>query len=383
VTVVQSAPASHPTLRPHRIGVGVYSGGLLTRRVDVDLDPARDGGRTAVAELVGAEAGELLLLNDGDLTYAKVRFDPRSRAVLPSVLPTLADPLARALVWAAVADAVRDAEYPATEFIRVCAAALPEESELTIFRDVVRFAATTVVDQYLEPADRTVAGSALAGASRDALAAAEPGSGRQLLAARALVTFAGAAEVAELRSWLDGTGPPKGLRVDTELRWTVLYRLAGLGAAGLDEIDAEYARDHTAPGAEHAARCRAARPDPAAKADAWRVIATDDSVSNRLMMATAEGFWQYGQDELNRSYVERYFAEMPAMARRRTPQIVVGVSTAAFPRFAVRPETVAAAHRMLADPDLSPSLRRVVVDLTDELRRALLARAGSSHAAAP
>ena len=95
-------------------------------------------------QLVGAQPGDLLLLNDGDLTYAKIRFDRASATALPTTLPHLRDPLARALVWAAVVDAVRDAETPASELVALCEAALPAETELSVFRDVVRFAASAV-----------------------------------------------------------------------------------------------------------------------------------------------------------------------------------------------------------------------------------------------
>jgi aminopeptidase N len=373
VEIVQTAPTSHPTLRPHRVGVGVYRDGSLRRRVEIDLDPTIDNGRTAVSELVGTEPGELLLVNDGDLTYAKIRFDDASRANLGRVLPRLTDPLARALVWAAAADAVRDADMPASEFVELCAWALPAETELPIFRDVVRFATASVVDRFLPPQSQPRARTTLAKACLAALESAEPGGGRQLVAARGLLASAGPPDVGRLRSWLGGEAPP-GLEVDAEVRWAILGQLAVLGAVREAEIEAEYERDRTAQGAEHAARCRASLPDRDSKARAWEVIVNDDTQSNRLVTAAAEGFWHPQQAELTQSYVERYFLTMPAVASRRTPQVLIAVAEAAYPRYAVEPDTLAAADRLLAEPDLNPMLRRVVVDLTDDLRRALAAR---------
>jgi len=147
-----------------------------------------------------------------------------------------------------------------------------------------------------------------------------------------------------------------------------------LGAVGEADIDAEADRDNTASGAVHAARCRASRPDPAAKQRAWRSIVDDDALSNRQLVAAAEGFWHPSQHEVTQSYVERYFAEMPEMARRRSPNMIGQIGIAAYPRYAVDPATVAAAEAVLERSDLNPVLRRVVVDGTDELRRALAAR---------
>jgi aminopeptidase N len=383
VEVEQTAPPDHPTLRPHRIGIGVYSGGSLARRVLVDLDPAADGGVTAVPDLVAVAAGDLLLLNDGDLSYAKVRFDEATLAALPRTLPALTDPLARALVWGAVLDAVRDAEMPVADLIALCAVALPTEAELTVFRDVVRFATSSAVDQYLAPADQPAARATLGRACQRALEAAEPGGDWQLVAARGFVACADGDDAARLRTWLDGSGAPTGLRMDEEMRWTVLVRLAALGQLSEAEIEAEYERDRSAQGAEYAARCRAARPDPAAKSQAWRAIVTDDGLSNRIVRAGAVGFWQPGQEELTRSYVPRYFAEMPDMAARRSPQVAWEVAAGAFPRYAVDADTLAAANRLLASSDVNPVLARVVADEADDLRRALAARRTGRTAAEP
>jgi aminopeptidase N len=215
----------------------------------------------------------------------------------------------------------------------------------------------------------------LAEVCRTAMTAAEPGGGRQLAAARWFARFAGAQEAARLRIWLDGDGVPEGLRLDPDLRWTLLHRLAVLGLASEADIEAEYQRDHTALGLENAARARAARPDSETKARAWRLILDDTELSNRQLAATAEGFWQPEQVELTQPYVQRYFTEMPAMARRRTPQVAFAVVAHGFPQFAVAPATLEAGQALLARDDVIPLLRRVVVDGSDEIRRALAARA--------
>jgi aminopeptidase N len=363
-------------LRPHRIGIGVYDGdgtAELVRRVEVDLDPVADGGRTAVPGIVGAERGRLLLLNDGDLTFAKVRLDPHSLAGLPSVLPALADPLARAVVWAAAVDATRDADLAPAEFVALAAAGLPAETQVAVFADVLDFALTSAARQYLPAAGRASALSAIAGACLEVLNIAEPGSGRQLAAARGLVRSAGPAEAPALSEWLDGTGPG-GLAIDADLRWALLHRLVVLGERGEDAIAAEVTRDPSAQGAEQATVCRAALPDGEAKARAWAVISCDDSLSVRIIAATAEGFWQAEQDELTAPYVARYFDEMPVMATRRGPSAVWQVGKAAYPRFAVSRETQALAEAMLARNGVDPVLQRIVVDATDELSRAATAR---------
>ncbi len=375
VEIVQTAPGLRPTLRPHRIDVGVYHAGALSRRAVVDLDPVRDGRRTPVPELVGSAPGDLLLVNDGDLTYAKIRFDDRSRADLPRALADLSDPLARALVWGSLIDSTRDAETRPSDFVALCAAVAPSEQHLTIFRDVMRFATGVVIDCYLPTPARPTARGALVGACRAVLDVAKPGSGRQLAAARALIAAADVTEVEALTGWLRGADVPEGLAVDAELRWAIWSRLATLGAAEVDEIDKEYARDRTASGMEHAVRARAARPEAAAKATAWKMITEGGAgVSARQAEAAAAGLWQPDQDGFTSSYVDRYFTQMSEVASRRSPGIAAALAAAAYPRFAVRPQTWQAADDLLSRDDVSPALRRVVTDLTDDLRRAHAAR---------
>ncbi|WP_163549820.1 aminopeptidase N [Candidatus Frankia nodulisporulans] len=375
VTVRQTAPARYPTLRPHRVALAVYGEGAdgvagsplgLLRRVEVDLAADAPDGDTAVPELVGTPAGRLLLVNDGDLTYAKTRFTVEHLEALPDVLPRLTDPLTRAVIWAAAADATRDAVWPAERHLDLTEAALPSESQLAVFEDVLRFARTIALNRYLAPTDRGDPAARLYAVCRQVLAEAPAGSGRQLSAARGTIGLAGTTDTAELAGWLSGRDVPPGLVVDPELRWTLLHRLVTLGQAGEREITAEADRDRSA---------RAAIAHPTAKARAWDLIMLSEQPSARLVTASADGFWQPEQEQLTASYVERYFEQVPAMATRRTPHAARQIAFAAYPHFAVSPRTVRAADALLTRHDLGRVLHRVVVDATDDLRRAVHARA--------
>ncbi|WP_410811401.1 aminopeptidase N [Micromonospora sp. 067-2] len=379
VAVVQTAPESYPVLRPHRIGVGRYSVDGTVQRDEVDIDPTTDGGRTVLGGFTGAAAARLLLLNDGDLTFAKVRLDAASADAVPLVLPGLADPLARAVLWSEALDAATDGERPVIGLVDLMVAALPAETEVIIAEDVLTLS-RSLVDRYLDPLTRSASLARVAGACRQLLDGAPAGESLQLAAARGWIAATTDADL--LTGWLAGRGVPAGLRVDAELRWAVLRQLVVLGAAGEAEIAIEAAADNSSTGAERAARCRAALPDPAAKQAAWESIVRDTELSNRLVEATAEGFWQPEQAELTAAYVQRYFADMPAAARGRTPWTADRVAALAFPRYAVAQPTREAAAALLARDDLTAGLRRVVTDADDDLRRALVARTAVAAAAA-
>ncbi|NUT25605.1 MAG: aminopeptidase N [Streptomyces sp.] len=363
--------------RPHRIAVGLYDQDLgdneghlaLRRRLDLDVphtDPQPIGKRPA-----------LLLLNDGDLTYAKVRFDPESFETVRKGLAGLPDPLTRAVVWNALRDAVRDGELAATAYLEAARTHLPHETDLALVQGVLAFAAAQVADRYLTPQERPAAVATLSALCRDLIRRTEDGDnpGLRLIAVRHFIDVA--AHPDTIAAWLaDGT-VPGGPELDPELRWRVLGRLAVLGAVDEAAIAAELERDPSATGQEGAARCRAALPDEEAKARAWAAMfATDDStdLSNYLFTATAQGFWQPEQADLVRQYVPRYYADAVAVAARRGPAIADAAGRWAFPVHAVDADTLRLGEDCLRDGEPIPALRRKLVDQLDDLARALRVR---------
>jgi aminopeptidase N len=359
--------------RPHRIAVGLYdqdpgdTGRLVLReRLDLDVpqtEPHPLGKRPA-----------LLLLNDGDLTYAKVRFDPDSFEAVRTGLSGLPEPLTRAVVWNALRDAVRDGELPASAYLDAARAHLPHETDLALVQGVLAFASAQVTDRYLTPEARPVALATLTALCRDLIRRTEDGSnpGLRLIAVRHFIDVA--AHPDTIAAWLTEGTVPGGPELDPELRWRVLGRLAVLGATDEPAIAAELERDPSATGQEGAARCRAALPDPEAKRTAWEAMFTTDDLSNYLFTATARGFWQPEQADLVREYVPRFYPDAVALAARRGPAMADAAGRWAFPTHAVDADTLRLGEECLRDADLTPSLRRKLVDQLDDLARALRVR---------
>lgn len=363
----------HDGSRPHRVTAGLYDRdlteeGRLTLRERVGLDIPQ----TAPQPLGKRPA--LLLLNDGDLTYAKVRFDPESFETLRTSLSGLPDPLTRAVVWNALRDAVRDGELPPAAYLETARAHLPLETDLALVQGVLAFAGTHIADRYLTPEQRPAALATLGSLCRDLLRRTEDGDnpGLRLVAVRHFIDVAAHPET--IAAWLaDGT-VPGGPDLDPELRWRILGRLAVLGATDEAAIAAELERDPSANGQEGAARCRAALPDPEAKRRAWEAMFATDDLSNYLFKATAQGFWQPEQADLVREYVPRYYDEAVAVSARRGPAIATAAGAWAFPHHAVDAENLALGQACLRDADPVPALRRKLADELDDLARALRVR---------
>jgi aminopeptidase N len=362
--VRQEVSAKYPAYRDHRIGIGRYdrAGGCLVARDRLDVEVR--GELTPVPGL--GDPADLVLLNDGDWTFAKVRFDDRSLATVTGHLGELPDPLARAVCWAALWDAARDAELPAPAFVEAVIAGAPAESDPDVLTTLLAQARTAAA---FWAADEGLVGR-LAGACGEHVRTAPAGSDVQLTWAKAWV--AASTDVPALTGLLEGKAPP-GVTVDTELRWHVVRRLAVRGPLSAADVAQELARDATAAGQRHADYALAARPDPVAKEAAWTAAMSDSALSNHATEARARGFWQLGQEDLCRPYAERYFREIEAAWQARSPQVAKSLATYLYPGVLVEQAILDRTDAFLAE-DVTPGLRRVVLERRDELRRALAAR---------
>jgi aminopeptidase N len=377
--IEQSAVAEHPVLRNHRLAVGLYSDGPdgLARTARVEVDVA--GARTDVPELVGHPAADLVLVNDDDLTYAKLRLDERSLAALRERIGTIPDPLARALCWSAAWDMTRDAELPARDWAQLVLSGVDAESEISVVQSLLA-RLQTALSSYADPGWAPEGWTRLADHALRSLEAAPGGSDMQLQWSR---TFAGAARTDEhaavLRGLLDGSRTIEGLVVDADARWALLSGLVAIGAAGPDEIDAEERRDATATGHRRAATARALLPTKESKAETWQRAFHDDEVPNAVHEALLLGFWHPAQRELTADYVDRYFEEIGPLWERRPGEIAKNAVQYLFPPV-VESRTVAAADAWLSDPDHPAPLRRLVSEGRDGIARALRARERDAQA---
>jgi aminopeptidase N len=373
-TIEQTAPERWPTLRSHRVAVGLYEnvGGRLRRRERVEIDVA--GASTDVPQLVGRPGADLVLVNDEDLTYAKIRLDDRSLATVGRHIGAVVESLPRALCWAATWDMTRDAELPARDYVELVLRGAVDESDIVVEQALQRQAIAALYS-FADPGYRESGLVRLATTALENLRGADPGSDRQLSWARTFGAVArGAQQLGVLNGLLNGSETIEGLRVDADLRWHFLRRLVACGVADEKHIDAELDRDDTAAGQRHAAGALAARPTAAAKEEAWASVVEEDSLPNAMQSAIIGGFVQYDQADVLEPYVERYFDAVPKVWAERTNEIAQGIVVGLYPAYRIEASTVERTDRFLAEADPAPSLRRLMEESRDGVLRALRAR---------
>ena len=135
-------PAHHPPAPPRRRLLQPQRAGKLERVHREELDV--DGERTEVPALAGRAQPDLILLNDDDLAYAKVRLDPKSLATATAHLKDFSQSLPRTLVWGSAWDAARDGETPARGYVKLILANIAEESDSSVILVQLRQLATTL-----------------------------------------------------------------------------------------------------------------------------------------------------------------------------------------------------------------------------------------------
>ncbi|WP_353111236.1 aminopeptidase N [Microbacterium sp.] len=370
--VTQTAPADYPTIRPHRLGIGFYDldGDALVRTHYVEVDV--DGDRTEIPELQGRKRPALVLLNDNDLAYAKIRLDEKSLATAIEHLSDISDPLARSLVWGAAWDQTRDAESAASDYIDLVLGNIGRESESTTIRTTLA-QLLLAASSYVAPGTRAATREKVADGLWALAQQAAPGSDSQLQLvtafANVLVTPEHAGIVGRLRA---GEETLPGLDIDADLSWQLLAGLAAAGATDAAAIDAALAADNTSKGAEFAAQARAALPTAEAKQTAWSSLIDEDSLPNTLVRSAALGFVHPSGVDVLDEFVPRYFDMLLPIWEGRTYQIADYLVVGLYPRSLASRELRDATRGWLSEhQDAPPALRRLVHENLADVERAL------------
>ena len=378
VTILQEPPVApegvDQLLRPHHIGIGLYNrvGTQIKRdnRIEIDVD----GARTDVPELVGQPVADLMLLNDGDYTFVKIRLDENSAKTSATGLRDIEDGVARALIWGASWDMTRDAEMSASDYLSMVLNTDLGEIEIGVAQQLL-LQARSAIEQFANPANRAANRDALLDSLLNALAKADAGGDHQLAFVKNIAGLARTPQHAEiLAGWLDGSKVPAGLEVDTDLRWSLVARLVALGGLPATAIEDELLRDNTAGGQRQAASAKAGIPTAAAKLEAWNAVVENDGLANALLEATVGGFSQPDQRELLVPFIAKYFDSLADIWETRTNEISQTLTLGLFPSLLGSPEIMAKADAFIASSTDVGAIR-LVRELRDNVDRSLRCQA--------
>jgi aminopeptidase N len=372
--VQQEAAADYPTIRPHRLAIGFYGlhNGKLVRdhRVEIDVD----GVSTPVPELVGLKRPDLVLVNDEDLAYAKIRLDEKSLEVAMEHLEDIDDPLARSIVWGAAWDATRDAEASPSDYVQLVLNNIAAETESTTIRTTLT-QLTTVARVYVTPSRRDETIEAVGDGLWILAKEAHAGSDAQFQFAKFFANIASTADhVATLRGLLDGSVVLDGLEIDTDLRWEILEGLVLNGAADAAEVDKELAGDNTSNGAQAAARAHATLATAEGKRAAFDSLVESDTLPNAIVRMVTMGYQHVNDPSVLEGLVAPYFGMLNDIWANRSYKIAEYVVLGLYPAPLASQGLVDATNAWLAGNPEIPALRRLVIENLAGVERALKAQ---------
>ena len=386
--VRQEIPADSPaSLRPHRVAIGSYSptgqgaDTHLERTNRIELDVV--GELTQVPELVGAKRADVLVLNDDDLTYAKVRLDEESLSHGLTHIEAFAESLPRSIVLASAWDMVRDGELAASHFLKAALQALDVEEHSSVIQGLLG-RITTCLSAFLPPAVRRDLAPGTADRLLELARAAQAGSDKQLQLVRAVAAHAVTGEQLDVvAGFLEGTSALEGLDVDQDLRWDLLTGLVAAGRFGEERIHAEEARDRTTTGRERAAEARAAIPTPEAKKATWRALVDDASMPNETQVRVLRGLTSVERrPDLLVPFVSEYVEAIDSLWSSRTFHMAENLLTGLWSCATVGldgADPAAALEGWLESHAQAPAaLRRIVRENLDDTRRVARAQAAET-----
>ena len=370
----QSYAAGYETLRPHRAVIGFYdlTDGKLTRTDRIELDI--DGELTEVAEAVGKKRPDLILLNDEDLAFAKVRLDERSIDTAVKHLGDIDSSVARGVVWGSLWDTVRDAQMPARQYVEFVLNNIGKETNSTALRTQLGNL-SIALRSFVNPEFRDETRERAADRLWSLACAAQPDSDSQLQLVQAFVNQTRTeAQYENVQRLFEGDIVLDGLEIDTDLRWTLICRLATGGRVSAAQIDAEAANDNTATGQQYAAQAYASQPSEQVKAEYWNKIMVTGELSNMIQRYAIFGF-KSGEPELIAPYIEPYFELIEGIWRSRSHEISMQIIGGMYPSEPTA-ELLERTEAYLASlPEDAAALRRQIAEARDGVARALKVQA--------
>lgn len=363
------------SLRPHRITVGLYElvDGNYQRTWATEMDLEGEGAE--LSGLVGRQLSDdaIVLVNDHDLAYAKIRITEQRMRHLAANADKFVDSLPLAVALTMAWDMLRDAELSARDFLALVGKALRAPAMVPTMRATALREAIKAANLYTPPAERNAIRAKFADTLCDLLHCAEAGSDAQLLYMRAFAQLATTdTQLAQVHRIYRGEEQLQGLQLDNDLRWHLLTELVGAGLAGDAELAAQCARDASLSGGHKAARVKAATPTRQARLDAFTAALADTSLSNDELLATMGGMWVRADQHPDwfSEVCERYLKALPELWRERSTAIAQALVFGLFPRALVGIEPIATQVRTwLQDADIPAALRRLVSEELDEAER--------------
>jgi aminopeptidase N len=372
--LTQSAPADHPTLRPHTLEVALFGEGLDGTLSGDGLPATIDGPAARVDGAVGRPAPLLVFPNHRDLAYTKVALDDESLATVLQRLSGIDDSLLRQLLWTSLWEMVRDQQLAATHFLDAVHAHLPAEPNPQIL-GIVTMRAAAAVRRYVPDEYREGLTRALAALALDTVTVAPEGDPRVSWARLAVGSATGPDQLLEVGRLLDGDLGVSGMSIDQDMRWSLAIRWTALGMTGAEErVTGEYERDPSDRGDRAVLRAESSRPDEGVKATIWAKLHERGYGSLYQAASAMAGFGWWEQRDILERFAVEFFDRVGGVFAEWEFEAARNYFGSLFPSWRCSQDTIDRAEALLERSE-DVRLRRLLAEEIDAMARALRSRA--------
>ncbi|CAN5833646.1 aminopeptidase N [soil metagenome] len=374
--LLQSAPAQHPTLRPHALDVGLggeRNDGLSVTAVPVEIV----GQEVLVADARGLPKPDLVFPNYGDDAYAKIALDPITLRYVREHLDRISDDLLRNLIWSSLWEMVRDGMVRSTEFLAICRQRLVSEMDMDILSTMLDRSAAALA-RYVPDTMRVRESRASFETALQSLASVPAGDAQILWARSAIAVAARPEDIQRLTELVDADGQPiDGFKLDQDMRWGVAIKAVAYGLPGAQErLSREEQRDPSDRGSRALLRAAAARPEAESKEEVWQRIHGRGYGSFHLTRAAMQGFFWPHQAHLLEPYAARFFEEVRGVFETKDHPFARAYVLSMYPAYRADPAVLVRSRQLLSALDGAlPTLARQVAEAADELERSIRVRA--------
>jgi aminopeptidase N len=372
--VLQTAPAHYPTIRPHRLDLGLLR--LDDGHVVTDVIPASvDAAEHEVPVPAATPTPGLVLPNINDLAYAKVALDRESVEFARANMERIDDALTRQLLWSSFWQMVRDQQLKSLDYLAFVREKLPLETDSELVSAVLGLA-VSALDRYVPDSLREAEGHALFQTTFDALQKTSSPDDTITWARAAIGSAMTAEDVTTLGKLVDGQIAVPQLELDQDMRWTIAIKHVIHGLAGAQErVKAEAELDPTDRGQRAQLQAEVSVPDPAVKEAAWARFSGEGYGSLYLTRAAMSGFHWWKQREMLAPYTDRFFAAIEGVFRDRDKEFASTFFRALYPSYRVNQDLLARTRDLLArNEGKNAILERAAKEAIDELERAIACR---------
>lgn len=377
--IKQEAFSKGSSIRPHRLVVSGYNlvNDKMEKTIRVELDVKDEN--TEIVDFVGKKRPDIVLINDEDLTYSKVRMDNKSLDFAIKNIDKFTQTLPRTLILANAWDMLRDGEFKPTNYVKLAMLALEVETDSSAVRMLLN-QINACLYNYMAVENRDILQNEVFEFLKNKVQISKNKPDFQLQCVRSLTSIAQNKKQYDfLYELLNEKTHIDGVIIDHDLRWQLVIALSEGGYIDANDIKTELNNDNTVTGNQNAQCALASIPTSESKTAVWNRIMNDYSIPNDTLNSMMDGFVNVTDRSLIVSYYDEYFEKLEEIWENRTVAVACSIIETLFPimltGMGLSCDPIQCAEKWLNDKkQAAPALRRVIIECLDDAKRVQIAQ---------